>query len=156
MDGHGYNPAEMPPHETAIGEALHAGAGTGTVGLVDLRPRRRRALPGDAVRVAVSVIRPDGRDAFARHVREVTAPAFQAVRPEVYATLRLLEPSEAEADGSWSFVWLMDPALPEADYEVAPVYEAYFGAERAAQRLAEWRDLHVGARRVLRTVQSEW
>jgi hypothetical protein len=156
MHNHGYNPAEMPPHEADYTQPLVEPEPARATRVVDLRPALGRAHPGETVWVCISVIKADKREAFLRHVREVKTPAVKAVRPEAHASVRLLEPSEASADGTWPFVWLMDPALPGEDYEMEPMYEAFYGSEKAKELLREWDDCHVGEQLFYAVTQTEW
>ncbi len=156
MDDHGYNPAEMPAHESGFSGPLEEPEPVKAARIVDLRPRARRAAAGDTVWVCISIVKPDKREAFVRHVREVKAPAVRATRPEAHASVRLLEPSGPSADGTWSFVWLMDPVVAGEDYEIEPIYEAYYGAQKARQHVKEWNDCHVGEQLFYAVTQVDW
>lgn len=156
MGDHGYNPAEMPPLESVHAGRLEEPNAVKAARVVDLRPCPRHARAGEPVRICFSIVKSDRRETFARHVSEITAPAFRAVRPDAYGSLRLLEPSRPNVDGSWTFVWLMDPAVPGEDYEIEPVYEACYGVERGSRHVGEWEDCHVRERLVYALAQSEW
>lgn len=119
----------------------------------------RRAGPGETVWVFVSVVWPQRREEFLDFVREVNAPAARAVKPEAYATMRLLEPTQPNADGTWSFVWLMDPVLPGEDYELQPVLEGFYGPRLAAEHLRHWQEMQVGDQlfyEVTQTAPADW
>ena len=117
---------------------------------------QERAAAGQKVLVCVDTIKADKRDAFRRHVEEVKAPAVGAVKPEVHASVRLLEAEAPNPDGTWTFVWLMDPASAGEDYEMLPMYEAFYGAERAAELMREWDDCHACDQVCHEVVQTEW
>jgi hypothetical protein len=149
----GYNPTEMPRREsehTRIGSAgsaqLHEEPGQ--------RRQTGRAQPGETVWVCVSIIKADRREEFARFVKEVKAPAVRAVRPAEQASIRFLEPVAPNADGTWSFVWLMDPALPGETYEIAPVFEEFYGHQKAVAHLRHWDEMHVGDQLFYESVQA--
>lgn len=148
----GYNPAEMPRREsehvaTSAGSALlHEEPG--------VHIHAGRAQHGQPVWVSVSVIKADRRDEFSRFVREVVAPAARAARPAEHASVRFLEPVAPGADGTWSFVWLMDPALPGATYEVQPILEAAYGHHKAVEYGKRWDDMHVGDQLFFEAVQT--
>ncbi len=156
MHDRGYNPAEMPIHETEFSGPLHEPEAVAASRTVELHPYGRRAVAGEPVGVRVSVIRPDRRDTFARHVREVLGPAVQGVKPQTYASLRLLEPSRPDQDGTWSFVFLIDPAAPDEDLEAASIYEAFYGPDAAREHLRAWDDCHAGEQLVYRVTQTDW
>jgi hypothetical protein len=148
----GYSPTEMPPRESEHSQAFGAGSE-----MLHEQPGQRyhgRALSGEIVWVCISIVKPDQREEFARFVREVKAPAVRAVKPGPHATVRLLEPVAPNADGTWSFIWLMDPVLPGETYEIEPLFEEYYGHQQAVEHLRHWREMHVGDQLFYESVQS--
>ena len=63
---------------------------------------QRRAVTGEPVRVCVDRIKADRRDDYRRFLDEVKAPAVRGVRPEAHRSVRLLEPTSPNPDGTWS------------------------------------------------------
>jgi hypothetical protein len=149
----GYNPAEMPRRESE-----HAAGASAGSALLHEQPGEHvhagRAQHGQTVWVCVSVIKADRRDEFSSFVREVLAPAARAVRPAEHASVRFLEPATPGADGTWSFVWLMDPALPGETYEVGPIFEDAYGHQKAVEYGKRWDDMHVGDQLFFEAVQT--
>ena len=150
----GYDPKEMPLHETGFSGPL--AEPPGTVHASGLLSHAARAHTGDRVWVCVSVIKAGRRDDFSRFVRETVGPAARAVTPEAHASVRFLEPLAPSADGTWSFVWLMDPVLPGEDYEVGPMLEAHYGMAKGGEHLKYWEDCHVGEQLFYEVRQAEW
>jgi hypothetical protein len=149
----GYNPAEMPRRESDHTQARSVGSA-----LLHEEPGQRvhtgRAQQGETVWICVSIVKADRRDEFARFVREVKAPAARAVRPDAHASVRFLEPSAPNADGTWSFLWLMDPALPGETYELGPMFEEFYGHQQAVTHLRHWDDMQVGDQLFYEAVQT--
>ena len=116
----------------------------------------QRAAQGQPVLVCVSTIKADKREEFRRYLEEVKGPAVRAIKPAVHSSVRLLEPSQPNADGTWTFVWLMDPMIEGEDYEEAPIYEAFYGPEQVAQRLRGWDECHATEQVCYELVQSTW
>lgn len=116
----------------------------------------QRAAPGQAVWVCIDRIKPDRRDEFRRFLYEVKGPAVRAVRPEAHASVRLLEPAAPNPDGSWPFIWLMDPAVSGEDYETSAMFEAYYGPEKAAEHLRAWDGFCVEEQLFFEMVQADW
>jgi len=115
-----------------------------------------RAAQGQPVLVSLSTIKPDKRDDFRRYIDEVKAPVVRATSPEAHASVRLLEPSQPNPDGTWTFVWIMDPVVEGEDYEMEPMYEAFYGPEHAQERLREWDECHACDQVCYELVQSTW
>jgi hypothetical protein len=116
----------------------------------------QRAIPGQAVWVCIDRIRSDRRTEFRRFLFEVKLPAVRAIRPEAHASVRLLEPATPNPDGTWAFIWLMDPAVPGEDYETSAMFEAFYGAERAAEYDRRWADFSVDEQQFYEMVQTDW
>ncbi len=117
---------------------------------------QRRAVTGEPVWVCVDRIKADRRDDYRRFLDEVKAPAVRGVRPEAHRSVRLLEPTSPNPDGTWSFVWLMDPALPGEDYDAAAMFTAFYGSEKAAEYLRLWEEFEVGEQVCFEMVQTDW
>jgi hypothetical protein len=116
----------------------------------------QRAAQGQPVLVCVSTIKADKRDDFRRYLDEVKGPAVRAIKPDVHASVRLLEPSQPNADGTWTFIWLMDPVVEGEDYEMEPMYEAFYGQAHVAERMREWDECHASEQVCYELVQSTW
>jgi hypothetical protein len=115
-----------------------------------------RAMPGQAVWVCVDRVKADRRDDYRRFLFDVKAPAVRAIRSEAHASVRLLEPSTPDPDGTWPFIWLMDPALPGEDYETAAMLEAFYGKERAIEYLRLWDEMCADEQVFFEMVQTDW
>ena len=144
MGSDGYSPAEMPRREGEHKAARGEGPATLSAEPEPGSAAARRAEPGDTVWVCVSIVKADQREAFRRFIAEIKAPAVRAVNPGAHASVRLLEPTAPNADGTWSFVWLMDPTVPGEDYEMEPMFEEFYGHQKAVEHLRRWDDMHVG------------
>ena len=154
MTGEGYNPAEMPRRESEHAAAYDAGPLAGFGQTPRAATAARHAAPGETVWICVSIVKADKREEFRRFVAEIKAPAVRAVKPEAHSSVRLLEPTAPNADGTWSFVWLIDPAVPGEDYETAPMLEEFYGHQKAVEYLRRWDEMHVGDQLLYETKQA--
>lgn len=116
----------------------------------------QRAVPGQPVWVCIDRIKPERRDDFRRFLFEVKLPAVRAVRPGAHASVRLLEPATANPDGTWAFIWLMDPAMPGEDYDTSAMFATHYGPETAAELMRRWEDFSVEEQQFYETVQTDW
>lgn len=116
----------------------------------------QRAAPGQPVWVCIDRIKPERRDDFRRFLFEVKLPAVRAVRPEAHASVRLLEPATANPDGTWAFIWLMDPAMPGEDYDTSAMLTAFYGAEKGSEYDRQWEDFSVEGQQFYEMVQTDW
>jgi hypothetical protein len=116
----------------------------------------QRAVPGQPVWVCIDRIKPERRDEFRRFLFEVKLPAVRAVRPEAHASVRLLEPATPNPDGTYAFIWLMDPAMPGEDYDTSAMFAAFYGPETAAEHMRRWEDFSVGEQQFYEMIQTDW
>jgi len=103
-----------------------------------------RAAPGDSVFVVLNHVKPEMRAEFERQANEVflgawrklaeTEPVYRAVVPAV----RMLEPIRPDEDGSYTYVVLIDPLRPGADYGARSVLSRLHPAEKVAELLQAW------------------
>jgi hypothetical protein len=128
-------------------------------------PRRReaedehwapRALRGERVVVCVETVKAERRADFDRLLHEVIAPAALRRRADLWSHVRLLEPGHQNADGTWTYVTLLDPMVPDADYGRTALLQEEYGAEAAANYERAYRDCRVGEAVIYRTTQSVW
>ncbi|HMK92478.1 MAG TPA: hypothetical protein VK576_05725 [Thermoleophilia bacterium] len=127
---------------------VHDGSGGGGPA-----PRARR---GERVCVCVDVIKPDRRDEWAAFVHDVLGPAGHLVDPDLMASIRFLEPSEANPDGSWTFLFIMDPYRDEAVYDDQHYLRRAYGDERARAYNELWEECHQVPQLVYEAEQSAW
>jgi hypothetical protein len=116
----------------------------------------QRATPGQPVWVCIDCIKAERRDDFRRFLFEVKLPAVRAIRPEAHASVRLLEPATANPDGTWAFIWLMDPAMPGEDYDTSAMLTAFYGAEKGSEYMRQWEDFSVEEQQFYEMVQTDW
>jgi hypothetical protein len=116
----------------------------------------KRAAPGQPVWVCIDRIKPERRDDFRQFLFEVKLPAVRAVRPEAHASVRLLEPAAPNPDGTWAFIWIMDPAIAGEDYDTEAMFAAFYGPETAADYMRRWEDFSVDEQQFYEMIQTDW
>jgi len=85
-----------------------------------------RAASGEKVWVVLTPIKADKRAAFEHFVQDILVPAVTRIAPNVYHQVRALYPTQPEADGTYTYVFLMDPLIPDASYDFAVLFrQAY-------------------------------
>jgi hypothetical protein len=105
-----------------------------------------RAVQGDTMWVLLNDVKPDKREQFEHFVEQVLIPAVEnlAATDEQQMTLlqqtRTLYPTEANEDGTYTYVWLMDPLVSGADYSFQGLFSRVYTAEETAQYIAMFYD----------------
>jgi hypothetical protein len=101
-----------------------------------------RAAAGDTVWVILNYVKPDGRAEFERFLHEVFWPAGRRVGERdaavarTFAQTRILHPTQPNADGTWTYAFLMDPRISGADYDILSLLKRAYPAAEAERHMA--------------------
>ena len=91
---------------------------------------------GDEVWVVVNTIKADKREQFEKFVFEIFWPAAKKLSladQKVFKATRVLTPTQANEDGTYSYLFIMDPVIPGADYSIEKFLIKMYGKEKAAE-----------------------
>lgn len=78
----------------------------------------------------INHVKPDKREQFEKFVNEVFWPMATKLSPEdqrLFKQTRVLYPTKAETDGTYSYVFLMDPVIATGDYEIDHLLKKIYG-----------------------------
>lgn len=106
---------------------------------------RYRAVEGDPVWVLVNKIKAEKKDLFEEILLDLTGKLKEmgGVYADVVGVTRMLHPVEANKDGSYTYVFLMDPAIKGADYGVFNMLKLFYTEEEAKEKVEAWNDCFV-------------
>ena len=65
-------------------------------------------------------------------------PAVAHVEPEVYNKVRVLHPTMPNKDGSYTYVFLMDPLVLEGEYNVENILFEFYKPDLAREYIKIW------------------
>ena len=100
------------------------------------KPKRNAAQAGDKVWVIVNSVKADKRAQFERFVTAIFWPGAAKLSPaeqRVFRQTRVLNLTAPEADGTYSYLFIMDPLIPGANYEIGHLLQKEYGAAKAAE-----------------------
>ena len=93
-----------------------------------------RAKSGEDVWVIVTYVKEVSKPEFEQWIKEVFYPAlYKSEDPKTKQQLnatRWLEPSRQNEDKTWTYVWIMDPVVPNADYDILSLLNKAYGEEK--------------------------
>lgn len=97
-----------------------------------------RATTGDTVLIAVNHVRADRRAQFEEFAnafwRAGSRPgALDSLSAETFRRTRTLYPTQPDSDGTYNYVFIMDPVVRGANYEIGPILERLFPAAESAR-----------------------
>lgn len=113
---------------------------TGSVQAADVP----RAVKGQTVQVVLDHIKGDKREQFEHiydlfwHHPSVWPTEDQAVRDNS----RLLYPTEANEDGTYTYAWIFDPRIEGGEYNIHTLMKKIFGDELGEEYFQQWVDAH--------------
>ncbi len=122
-------------------------------------PRERediRAHHGEKVWVVLNHIRAEKHNTFEHFLHTTLMPAVANVHPETYNQIRVLHPSEPNDDGTFTYIFLMDPVLPGGIYEISRILHEYYKSELANEYMKIWEEALAAPQVENELIQSEW
>ncbi len=98
-----------------------------------------RAAPGDTVLVLVNRIKADKREQFESFVNSFWASGMRLGKTDptigrVFQHTRVLNPVRPNADGTYSYIFIMDPVIPGGNYDIEATLKRMYPADEAARR----------------------
>jgi hypothetical protein len=117
-------------------------AANDTAGSADLSDQQTGAIPraaqGDSVWIFVNHIKADKREQFEKFVHEIfwdSAGKLSAAEQQLFRKTRVLHPIRPEQDGTYSYVFIMDPVIPGGNYDIEKLTKQIYGEEKAREYL---------------------
>jgi hypothetical protein len=96
---------------------------------------RKMAADGDTIWIIINHIKPEKREQFERFVHEVFWPMaskLSADEQKLFKQTRILHPTGPEEDGTYSYLFIMDPLITGGDYNIASLLRKQYGEQKAA------------------------
>jgi hypothetical protein len=120
---------------TACASAPTTGPGSARSGTVAIRAQR-----GDTLHIIEHHIRPERRQQFEEFVEQMLWPAFQraaGTSPSLHEALqrtRFIAAAAAAEDGTWTYAFVLDPAVKGESYNVFEILRTAYGDEEALRQ----------------------
>jgi hypothetical protein len=99
------------------------------------QPPRASATKGDSVWVIVNSVKADKRAQFERFCNELFWPGaakLSAADQRVFRQTRVLQAVRPEADGTYAYLFIMDPVIKGANYDIQAFLKKMYDAPKAA------------------------
>lgn len=115
-----------------------------------------RAKQGETVLVILNHVKADKLEVHRHFVYDVLMAAVQKVAPQIWKSVRFLDSTEPNDDGTHTTVWIMDPFLSEMDYGYESLLTRAYGAEQAAEHMKLVDDYELSGQTSYMLQQSRW
>ena len=117
----------------------------------------KRASANDSVLIVLNHVKPDKVGQFEDFNKNYLSPAGAETNPQTKATVRMQKPVSKNADGTYTYVYLMDPFRGNLNYDIQYSLNAKFGKEKADEYFKMYIDcLKGGTSDALFLVETDW
>jgi len=117
-----------------------------------------RAAKGDTVWVIINHIKADKKEQFEKFITEIFWGASNKLKGNdraVFKQTRVLYPTKPEADGTLSYVFIMDPVVNGGDYDLRSLLGKIYGDQKASEYESVFNETAASEQTVYVDVQSE-
>ena len=124
---------------------------------VDPRERENiRAHAGEDVWVLLNQVRAEKCEAFEHFLYSILMPAIAHTHPETYNKVRLLHPSLPNRDGTYTYIFLMDPVVTDGIYNIGSILHEFYNSELAEEYMKIWTEVQAAPHVEYDMIQSDW
>ncbi len=124
---------------------------------VDLRGHEAtRAQPGEAMWVLINHIRAEKRNEFEHFLHAILMPAVAHTYPDIYNKTRVLHPVDQNEDGSYTYIFLMDPLVRDGVYNVREILLGYYNHDEVEEYMRLWDEALLTPQIEYDVIQSIW
>ena len=99
-----------------------------------------RAAPGEKVVMFINHVKADKCKEFEHLRSDIIKPVVDKSHPETSPRVRFLRPMEQNEDGTYTYVFLADPYLEAAEYNLLEILRPEYGEEQARKYLVDFRN----------------
>ncbi len=115
-----------------------------------------RGVENDSIWIFVNNVLPNKVKQFEDYNYNYLMPAAKKNFP-AYGSVRILRPAKANGDGTFSYIYLMDPAVKGAGYNMMPILTTEFGEAKAKELYKMFEDcLKDKKQMTYKSVQTKW
>jgi len=118
-------------------------------------PVQARATVNGNVWIVANYVKADKVAQFEDFIMKYLKPAGDEVAPALTKTVRLLKPTQQNQDGTYTYYYLMDPAMANENYDMGPILTAKYGKEKAEEYSKMYMDC-LKKHELISTVQTGW
>jgi hypothetical protein len=115
-----------------------------------------RAVEGERMWVLLNHVKADKWEQHEHFVHHILMPAAEQVAPSALRQVRFLHPARQNEDGTYTSVFLMDPLIEGAVYDILSLLEKAYGEEKAKEYIELWIESLAGPQVGYDLVQSPW
>jgi hypothetical protein len=116
---------------------ISCGQKTENVKSENLSREQMRAKDGDEVLIVVTYVKDESKSDFEKWINDVLYAALNKttnpMKIDQLKVTRWLEPTQQNEDKTWTYVWIMDPIIPNTDYDIPTFLNKEYGEEKGKE-----------------------
>jgi ketosteroid isomerase-like protein len=117
----------------------------------------QRAAANDNVLIILNYVKADKVAQFEDFNKNILGPAAAEFNPGAKATVRMQKPSVQNSDGTYTYIYFMDPFVSTYDYNIETSLKAKYGDEKTAEYMKMYADcLKDGKSVVIPAIETNW
>ena len=115
-----------------------------------------RAAKDEQMWVVLNHVKADKWEQHENFVHNTLMPATEKVDSAAFRHTRFLHPAEQNEDGTYTSVWLMDPVIEGADYNILSLLKKAYGEDKGEEYFQLWNESLVSSQVGHTLIQSAW
>ncbi|MGE5432538.1 MAG: hypothetical protein ACM3QX_15755 [Syntrophomonadaceae bacterium] len=119
----------------------------------------KRAIKNETVWVLLNHIKPDKRQQFEKFIHEIFWPASRRLSKtdqQLFDQTRVLHPTQKDEDGTYTYVFIMDPVVKGGDYSIEKLLVKEFGKEKGEEYIKMFNECLAAEQTGWVLIQSEF
>ena len=128
----------------------------GTVRNTKLARETIRATDGERMWVLLNHVKVDKWEQHEHFVHNILMPAAEKADQTAFRHTRFLHPAEQNEDGTYTSIWIMDPHIESADYDIPRLLKKAYGEEQGEEYIQLWGESLAGPQVGYELIQSPW
>ena len=113
-------------------------------------------MEGERMWIRINTIKADKREQFEHFVHTILYPAVMQVEPAVARQVRFLHPNAPNEDGTYTYVFLMDPLIEGFDYGIEQLLKRAYGEDVGEEHDELGRETEAAPQSGYDMTQSAW
>ena len=120
------------------------------------------ASSGESMWVILNHVKADKRQQFEKFAYEILLPALKEkaksdlISKQIIDQTRMLEPMRANKDSSYTYIWLMDPLVKDANYSYPGILGQVYSPEETKKYISMNNECLVGPQVSYPVKQGSW
>ncbi len=140
----------------AAGITLAACAAAATQPPKETQKENLRAVDGEKMWVLLNHVKPDRRKEFERFMHEIIKPIGVDSEIHVLNRTRILHPTGPNENGSYTYIFLMDPFVADGEYNFDKLLSLAYSPEEARELVKLYNESLVSPQEGYEVTQVAW